>query len=114
MKQSRDIWILTTPPFGFRALIGMPQQSTDHVGAVQFPLSCRAERQAAFNRVMFLLHGARVEESRNGFAVLTETDPECAKAYWGAACPGSGVSRQSQSRVVSAFRNAVFRVTGPA
>ena len=41
--------------------------------------------QEAFNRALYLLHGAWVQEACNGFAVLTETDPDCAMAYWGVA-----------------------------
>ena len=85
------MWILTIPPYGLRVLIGMPQQRTGYVGAVHFPISCRAERQAAFTRAI-LLHGAWVEEPRYRFVVLTETEPECAMTYWGAACQGAGVS----------------------
>lgn len=63
----------------------MTQQRTEHLGTVHFPISCRADSQAAFNRAMSLLHGAWVQEARNGFAVLTETDPNCAMACWGFA-----------------------------
>ncbi|MGH8067278.1 MAG: hypothetical protein ACRERE_18995 [Candidatus Entotheonellia bacterium] len=63
----------------------MTQQQRSHLGTVHFPISCRAESQAAFNRAMALLHSAWVQEANNEFAALTETDPNCAMAYWGVA-----------------------------
>ena len=80
-----QLWLLTIPIIVCGALGAMMQQQTSHVGTVHFPISCRAESQAAFGHAMTLLHAAWVQEARQGFAVLTKTDPGCAMAYWGVA-----------------------------
>ncbi|MBS0581556.1 MAG: hypothetical protein JSS42_00460 [Proteobacteria bacterium] len=54
-------------------------------GAVSFPISCKAEVQAEFNRAVALLHSFFYEESRRLFTVIAERDPGCAMAYWGIA-----------------------------
>ena len=81
----RHQWLLTIPIIVFCALIAMKQQRIEQLGTFHFPISCRADSQAAFNRAMSLFHGAWVQEARKGFAGLTETDPDCAMAYWGFA-----------------------------
>jgi len=81
----RHLSLLTIPIMGCCALLAITQQRTDQMGTVHSPISCRAESQAAFNRALSLLPAAWVQEARNGFAVLTETDPDCAMAYWGVA-----------------------------
>jgi tetratricopeptide (TPR) repeat protein len=85
MMRRRHLWLLTIPIIVFCALIAMTQQQTDQLGIVHFPISCRAESQAAFNRAISLLHGAWVQEASQGFAALTESDSDCAMAYWGMA-----------------------------
>jgi tetratricopeptide (TPR) repeat protein len=85
MMRRRQLWLLTIPIIVCSALVAMTQQQHSHLGTVHFPISCRAESQAAFNRAMALLHGAWVQEANNEFAALTETDPNCAMAYWGVA-----------------------------
>jgi tetratricopeptide (TPR) repeat protein len=81
----RQLWLLTTPAIVCCALVAMTQQQTGHLGSVHFPISCRAGSQAAFNRALALLHSAWVQEASEAFALLTETDPECAMAHWGIA-----------------------------
>ena len=81
----RQLWLLTIPIIVCSALVAMTQQQRSQLGTVHFPISCRAESQAAFNRAMALLHGAWVQEANNEFAALTETDPNCVMAYWGVA-----------------------------
>ena len=81
----RQLWLPMVPIIVCCALVAMTHQQTSHLGTVHFPVSCRAESQAAFNRALALLHGAWVQEASKGFARLTETEPECAMAYWGGA-----------------------------
>jgi tetratricopeptide (TPR) repeat protein len=85
MMRRRQLWPLTILIIVCCALVAMTQQQTRHLGTVHFPISCRSESQAAFNRALALLHSAWVQEARKGFALLTETDPECAVACWGIA-----------------------------
>jgi tetratricopeptide (TPR) repeat protein len=80
-----QLWLLTIPIIVCSALVAMRQQQRSHLGTVHFPISCPAESQVAFNRAMALLHGAWVQEANNEFAALTETDPNCAMAYWAVA-----------------------------
>ena len=72
MTLRRHLWLLTIPIMVCCALVATRQQQTSHLGTVHFPISCRAESQAAFNRAISLLYGAWVQEASQGFAVLTE------------------------------------------
>jgi predicted carbohydrate-binding protein with CBM5 and CBM33 domain len=83
MMPHRKLGLLTIPVIVCCVLLVMTQQQSSHLGTVRFPISCHAESQVAFNRAMALLHGGWVQEASQGFAVLTETDPDCAMAYWG-------------------------------
>src|SRR6476661_11018506 len=58
---------------------------TETLGEVHFPVSCKAETQAAFTRAVALLHSFGYEEARNGFAGVAAQDPECGMAQWGIA-----------------------------
>ena len=71
------------------ALLGLAApalaQSVGKVGAVNFPVSCSAAAQQQFTRAVALLHSFWYEEAAKAFAVVTETDPNCAMGYWGVA-----------------------------
>ncbi|MFA5941353.1 MAG: hypothetical protein WC809_18530 [Sinimarinibacterium sp.] len=54
-------------------------------GAVEFPISCKPDVQAEFNRAVALLHSFFYEEARNFFGRIAEQDRECAMAHWGVA-----------------------------
>ena len=55
------------------------------LGAVHFPIGCRAEVQASFDRGMALLHSFGYEEARTTFREVAQRDPACAMAHWGEA-----------------------------
>jgi tetratricopeptide (TPR) repeat protein len=57
----------------------------EKVGTVHFPISCDATVQQPFERAVALLHSFWYEEAREGFASVTERDPDCAMGYWGIA-----------------------------
>jgi tetratricopeptide (TPR) repeat protein len=57
----------------------------DRLGTVDFPISCTAEAQAAFNRAVAMLHNFWFPQAGNAFAEVVKTDPTCAMAYWGVA-----------------------------
>lgn len=80
------------------ALLAMPAASLhaqvvhDHHGAppeklgrVEFPISCNAEAQTRFERALALLHSFWWSEAEKAFRSVSEADPNCAMAYWGAA-----------------------------
>lgn len=52
--------------------------SGDGVGRVHFPVSCRAEVQAGFDRSVALLHSFRYKEALDGFSRVVGNDPDCA------------------------------------
>ena len=54
-------------------------------GAVDFPISCKSEVRAEFNRAVALLHSFFYEEARNIFTRVANEDPACAMAHWGVA-----------------------------
>ena len=54
-------------------------------GAVDFPISCAAPAQLAFNRAVALLHHMTYPEAREAFAHVLAIEPDCAMAHWGVA-----------------------------
>jgi tetratricopeptide (TPR) repeat protein len=52
---------------------------------VQFSNSCKSAVQGKFNRAITLLHSFEYPETTRLFREITEEDPDCAMAYWGAA-----------------------------
>jgi tetratricopeptide (TPR) repeat protein len=57
----------------------------EHLGTVDFPVSCASSVQAPFNRGVALLHSFWYEESEVQFAAIARQDPQCAMAHWGVA-----------------------------
>ena len=57
----------------------------EKLGNVNFPISCKAEVQPAFNRAVAILHNFWYPQSLNAFIEIAKTDPDCAMAYWGMA-----------------------------
>ncbi len=58
---------------------------TPHFGKIHFANSCAPEVQAEFANALALLHSFQYEFAERTFTHVTERDPECAIAYWGAA-----------------------------
>ena len=52
---------------------------------VQFSNSCAPDVQEKFNRAITLLHSFEYLETTRLFREITNEDPDCAMAYWGAA-----------------------------
>ena len=57
----------------------------EHLGKVDFPVTCNAAAQAAFQRGAALLHSFQYEDAAGAFAETATADPQCAMAYWGTA-----------------------------
>src|SRR5262245_53457738 len=57
----------------------------ERIGKVTFPTSCTAAAQPQFERAVALLHSFWYLESAKAFTAVTQTDPDCAIAYWGVA-----------------------------
>jgi tetratricopeptide (TPR) repeat protein len=57
----------------------------EKLGNVNFPISCNAEVQPAFNRAVAILHNFWYPQSLNAFMDIAKADPNCAMAYWGIA-----------------------------
>ena len=62
-------------------------QSTtgEKLGTVDFPVSCKASEQTAFNRGIALLHDFWYDRAELQFQAIAKADPACAMAYWGEA-----------------------------
>ncbi len=60
-------------------------QHDEHLGRVEFPVSCSAPAQAEFNRAMALLHHMTYPRAREAFEHVAVTDDRCAMAHWGVA-----------------------------
>src|SRR5688572_29993176 len=62
--------------------------SHDHgeqLGIVDFPVTCNAPAQAAFQRGVALLHSFQYEDAEKAFSDAAAAEPACAMAHWGIA-----------------------------
>ena len=88
---------LVAAPLGAQSMSGMsmgsaeagalatPAQMQERLGTVNFPVSCGAGTQAAFDRGVALLHDFWYAEARTQFERIVKADPTCAMAHWGLA-----------------------------
>ena len=60
-------------------------QMQERLGTIDFPVSCEAGTQAAFDRGVALLHDFWYEEAQSQFERIEKADPKCAMAHWGVA-----------------------------
>ncbi len=72
------------------ALVAPSAAAHEKLGTVSFPISCRAEVQAEFDRAVALLHSFAFQESTRAFAAVAQRDPDCAMAHWGVAMNALG------------------------
>jgi tetratricopeptide (TPR) repeat protein len=70
-------------------LLLMASLATAHeaekLGNVNFPISCNAEAQTAFNRAVAMTHNFWFPQALDAFVEITKAHPDCAMAYWGIA-----------------------------
>jgi hypothetical protein len=59
--------------------------STEQLGRVEFPNSCKPESQPALLKGLALLHSFQYMASESAFKAATDLDTNCAIAHWGAA-----------------------------
>ena len=64
---------------------GHSHEHGEQLGTVDFPVTCNAAGQAAFQRGVALLHSFQYEDAEKGFADAAAADPACAMAHWGTA-----------------------------
>ena len=57
----------------------------EQLGTVDFPVTCNAPAQAAFQRGAALLHSFQYEDAEKAFSDAAAADPACAMAQWGIA-----------------------------
>ncbi|MEO8200585.1 MAG: hypothetical protein ABI679_08710 [Gemmatimonadota bacterium] len=57
----------------------------EHLGTVDFPVSCSSEAQREFNRGVALLHHMTYPRAKESFQQVALLDPQCAMAHWGIA-----------------------------
>jgi tetratricopeptide (TPR) repeat protein len=57
----------------------------EHLGRVDFPVSCAPEVRAQFNRGVALEHDFWYAEAQPQFERIAKADPTCAMAHWGIA-----------------------------
>lgn len=55
------------------------------LGLVRFDPDCAKHSIEPFNRALALMHHMMYAQARADFAAITETDPDCAMAWWGMA-----------------------------
>ncbi len=61
------------------------RDASGRLGRVSFPVSCRPEARARFERAMAVLHSFWWEEGDPAFGAVLEADSSCAMAQWGRA-----------------------------
>jgi tetratricopeptide (TPR) repeat protein len=59
--------------------------AADHLGEVNFPISCSEQSQVEFNHAVALLHHMTYPQAKAAFVHVAELDPGCAMAHWGIA-----------------------------
>ena len=59
--------------------------TSEQLGHVDFPNSCKPEAQPALLKGVALLHSFQYRESESAFKAATDLDTNCAIAHWGAA-----------------------------
>jgi tetratricopeptide (TPR) repeat protein len=64
---------------------GESAESAERLGVVHFETSCTPEAQRQFDRALAMLHSFWYPETVKAFTGVTQTDPNCAIAYWGLA-----------------------------
>jgi tetratricopeptide (TPR) repeat protein len=57
----------------------------EKLGTVSFPISCKADVRAEFNRGIALLHSFAYAAAGDAFRQVAKRDPDCAMAHWGSA-----------------------------
>ena len=70
--------------------LAQPEHQHDHAlpekfGHVTFPISCKSEARATFERGLALLHSFAYPEAAKTFAEVAAKDPTCGMAQWGIA-----------------------------
>jgi len=65
--------------------VAMPLAADEHLGAIVFPNSGKAEAQEAFLRGVLLLHNFAYPQAARAFEEAEGIDPNFALAYWGEA-----------------------------
>jgi tetratricopeptide (TPR) repeat protein len=77
---------IALPLSGFFAATNDSRTGTsEQLGRVDFPNSCKAEAQPALLKGLALLHSFQYRESESAFKAATDLDANCAMAHWGAA-----------------------------
>jgi hypothetical protein len=77
---------LALPLTAFLATANHSSETTsDQLGHVDFPNSCKPEAQPALLKGVALLHSFQYRESESAFKAATDLDTNCAIAHWGAA-----------------------------
>lgn len=77
---------LGLPSNGFFAIAKDPSKTTsEQLGHVDFPNSCKPEAQPALLKGVALLHSFQYMASESAFKAATDLDGNCAIAHWGAA-----------------------------
>ena len=67
------------------AAVAAQTSQTEKLGRVDFPVSCAASQQTAFNRGIALLHDFWYDKAEQQFEAIVKADPACAMAHWGEA-----------------------------
>ena len=85
ISRKRALSVAIGSLFAFNASFSAAQQKSTELGVVNFPISCDAKSQAAFEDALALLHHMMYEQAQKAFTAISKTDPACVMPYWGIA-----------------------------
>lgn len=82
-----------------------PAGDASRLGSVEFPVSCDAAVQPAFERAVAMLHSFWFESAAQAFSAIATQDPQCAMAHWGLAITMMGNPMTRAAPVAAAMRD---------
>jgi tetratricopeptide (TPR) repeat protein len=85
MSSNKLLLSLTLSTLLLASIVLAQERAMERLGQVSFPVSCTPAAQKQFDRALAALHSFWYEEALRVFTAVTETDPDCAMAYWGIA-----------------------------
>jgi tetratricopeptide (TPR) repeat protein len=94
---------------------GASPSSVEHLGTVNFEISCIESARAPFNRGVALLHDFWYDEAERQFKKVEKLDPSCAIAHWGAAMSlYHQIWDRPEEKILAEGREELAKASSPA
>jgi len=111
-KRQGHPWPATLAALAVATGAALPASGDEALGEVNFPVSCSAAVQAAFNHAMAQYHSFWFGPARQSFTAILDEDPGCGVAHWGIALVALGnpfgwpAGADTQARAAAALDEA--------